>query len=275
MMQQKKYPKLAKDAACFFANSLIRTSDIVLESKQKKGEVARFINKDLCDLTEKLVLTSPTYNDPRKRVENHLKKFERDEILNNKDVIAAFAKLKHKFMTNTQALLHGDAHTGSIFVTEKSTKFFDTEFGFYGPMGFDTGLFLGNLLMNAVYQKVTGFEVYYHWVKNLIGEFVDQFAAQFNTVWDTYGLEHYSKNSEVFKSFYISQVLEDTAGYCACEMIRRTTGSSHVAEMDEYSDKTKHEKAQKVNILLAKEILLNQTRYVTGLDYKELLEKVL
>ena len=275
MMQQKKYPKLAKDVACFFANSLIRTSDIVLESKQKKGEVVRFINKDLCDLTEKLVLTSPTYNDPRKRVENHLKKFEIDEILNNKDVIFEFAKLKHNFMTNTQALLHGDSHTGSIFVSENSTKFFDTEFGFYGPMGFDVGLFLGNLLMNAIYQKVTGFDKYYEWVKNMIEEFVDEFTVQFNIVWDTFAVEHYSKNSKEFKSFYISKVLEDTAGYCACEMIRRTTGSSNVAEMDEYSDKTKHEKAQKKNIILAKEILLNQTRYVTGLDYKELLEREL
>jgi len=274
MMQQKIYPKLAKDAAFFFANSLIRTSDIVLESKHKKSEVIRFINKDLCDLTEKLVLTSPTYNDPRKRVESFLKDFESDEILSNKDVIVAFAKLKHKFLTSTQALLHGDAHTGSIFVSEKSTKFFDAEFGFYGPMGFDTGLFLGNLLMNAVYQKVTGIDKYFDWVKNLIVEFIDEFTAQFNAVWDTYALEHYSKNSNFFKSFYISKVLEDTAGYCACEMIRRTTGSSHVAEMDQYSDKTKHEIAQKTNILLAKEILLNQTCYVRGLDYKALLEKV-
>ena len=275
MMQGKKYPKLASDAACFFANSLIRTSDIVLESKQKKDQVLRFINKDLCDLTEKLVLTSPSYNDPRKRVEDHLKEFERAEILNNDDVIVAFAKLKHNFLTNAQALLHGDAHTGSIFVSETSTKFFDAEFGFYGPMGFDTGLFLGNLLMNAVYQKISGFEEYYHWVKNLVGEFVDQFTTQFNTVWDTYAVEHYAKKSKRFKSFYISKVLEDTAGYCACEMIRRTTGSSHVAEMDEFKDKTKHEKAQKMNILLAKEILLNQTSFITGLDYKNLLEKVL
>ncbi|KAA3662088.1 MAG: S-methyl-5-thioribose kinase, partial [Chloroflexi bacterium] len=218
MLKQKVYPKLAKDAAKYFANSLIRTSDIVLESKQKKGEVVRFINKDLCDLTEKLVLTSPTYNDPRKRVEKHLIDFERDEILNNEEVIAAFAKLKHNFMTNAQALLHGDPHTGSIFISENSTKFFDTEFGFYGPMGFDVGLFLGNLLMNAIYQKVKGFDRYYEWVKNMIEEFVDKFTLQFNSVWDTYAVEHYAKNSEAFKKQYLSKVLEDTAGYCACEM---------------------------------------------------------
>ncbi len=275
MMQQIIYPKLAKDAAIYFANTLIRTSDIVMESKSKKDEVLRFINKDLCDLTEKLVLTSPTYNDPRKRVETFLIDFEREEILENEDVILAFAKLKHNFMTNAQALLHGDAHTGSIFVSETSTKFFDTEFGFYGPMGFDVGLFLGNLMMNAVFQKINGFDKYYAWVKHVIEEFVDEFDVQFYTVWDKYASEHYSINSPAFKKYYLSKVLEDTAGYCACEMMRRTTGSSHVAEMDEYEDKTKHEMAQKLNILLAKEILLNQSKFITGLDYKELLEKVL
>ncbi len=273
MMQQIIYPKLAKDAAIYFANTLIRTSDIVLESKSKKDEVVRFINKDLCDLTEKLVLTSPTYNDPRKRVEKFLISFEREEILENEDVIVAFAMLKHNFMTNAQALLHGDAHTGSIFVTEESTKFFDTEFGFYGPMGFDVGLFLGNLLMNAVYQKVNGFDEYYEWVKNVIEEFVNEFSVQFIAVWDKYAAEHYSKNSKEFKQYYLSKVLEDTAGYCACEMMRRTTGSSHVAEMDEYPDKRKHELAQKQNIRLAKELLLNQTNFVTGLNYKNFLRE--
>lgn len=32
-------------------------------------------------------------------------------------------RLKYKFMTSTQALLHGDLHTGSIMVNEKSTKY--------------------------------------------------------------------------------------------------------------------------------------------------------
>ena len=42
----------------------------------------------------------------------------------------------------------------------------------------------------------------------------------------------------------INSILKDTAGYCACEMIRRTTGSSHVKEMDDYNDKDIQKKAQ-------------------------------
>jgi len=48
--------------------------------------------------------------------------------------------------------LHGDLHTGSIMVTQDSTKCIDPEFGFYGPMGFDLGAFLGNLILAYISQ---------------------------------------------------------------------------------------------------------------------------
>lgn len=52
-----------------------------------------------------------------------------------------------RFCERSQALLHGDLHTGSVMVTHDSTQVIDPEFGFYGPMGFDTGAFLGNLIL--------------------------------------------------------------------------------------------------------------------------------
>lgn len=44
-------------------------------------------------------------------------------------------------------MIHGDLHTGSIMVTRDSTQVIDPEFSFYGPMGFDIGALLGNLIM--------------------------------------------------------------------------------------------------------------------------------
>ena len=55
-------------------------------------------------------------------------------------------------MTQGQALIHGDLHTGSVFVTQTSTKVFDPEFGFFGPIGFDIGAILGNLILNHASQ---------------------------------------------------------------------------------------------------------------------------
>lgn len=58
---------------------------------------------------------------------------------------SAYSELR--FCERAQALLHGDLHTGSIMVTPDSTQVIDPEFGFYGPMGFDIGAFIGNLIL--------------------------------------------------------------------------------------------------------------------------------
>lgn len=52
-----------------------------------------------------------------------------------------------RFCERAQALIHGDLHTGSVMVTHDSTQVIDPEFAFYGPMGFDIGAFLGNLIL--------------------------------------------------------------------------------------------------------------------------------
>ena len=44
-------------------------------------------------------------------------------------------------------MIHGDLHTGSIMVTATETRVIDPEFAFYGPMGFDIGAVIGNLLL--------------------------------------------------------------------------------------------------------------------------------
>lgn len=52
-----------------------------------------------------------------------------------------------RFCERAQALIHGDLHTSSIMVTQDSTQVIDPEFAFVGPMGFDVGAYLGNLIL--------------------------------------------------------------------------------------------------------------------------------
>ena len=76
-------------------------------------------------------------------------------------VDAAMA-LKHRFLTTQEALVHGDLHTGSVFVrgtagdADFSVKAFDAEFACYGPVGFDLGLLWANLLFAGVRAAVLG-----------------------------------------------------------------------------------------------------------------------
>ncbi len=50
-------------------------------------------------------------------------------------------------MERQQALLHGDLHTGSLMCTEDSTYVIDAEFAFCGPIAFDVGKMIANLLI--------------------------------------------------------------------------------------------------------------------------------
>lgn len=50
-------------------------------------------------------------------------------------------------MERAQALLHGDMHTGSLMVTQDTTYAIDAEFAVYGPIAFDVGKFIANLLL--------------------------------------------------------------------------------------------------------------------------------
>ena len=115
---------------------------------EHKARVALFApNTAMCNITEDLVFTDPYRQAPLNRwnhphLDAHKQAFENDGALK----IAAQAR-KYQFMTSAQALIHGDLHTGSIMVTPADTRVIDPEFAFIGPIGFDVGVVIGNLLL--------------------------------------------------------------------------------------------------------------------------------
>ena len=84
----------------------------------KENIIKKFIsNTELCKITEDLIFTDPySVNKNNRWTKPYLNKMknkiERDEKLK-----IAISRLKLKFMKNTDALLHGDLHTGSITVS--------------------------------------------------------------------------------------------------------------------------------------------------------------
>ena len=68
------------------------------------------------------MLTEP-YNDcnHRNNVFPPIADFVKKELYEDEALKLAVAKIKFEFMNNAQALIHGDLHTGSIFVKQDST----------------------------------------------------------------------------------------------------------------------------------------------------------
>ncbi len=56
--------------------------------------------------------------------------------------------LRNRYNTCPQTLIHNDFHTSNICVGETAVKIFDAEGATFGPIGFDLGRLIGNLILN-------------------------------------------------------------------------------------------------------------------------------
>lgn len=234
LIEGNRYPNLAEHIGTFLAQTLFHTSDWHLHPFEKKALVQAFINPELCKITEDLVFTDPFFdhetNDFPEELRDAVEALWRDEKL-----IQEAAQLKYAFLTRAESLLHGDLHTGSIFVTETSTKVIDPEFAFFGPIGFDVGQFIANIILNYISQHHHASdetrEEYQSYLLSVIEETWEHFSTQFLRLWKEKGTETYTRLSGVAETA-LKQIWEDTVGFAGCEVIRRTIGLAHVADLE-------------------------------------------
>ena len=146
LAENRVYPHLSGNLSSFLVDTLLPTTDLVLDAEEKKRRVRFFTNPELCKITEDLVLTEPYYNyKGRNIITPGNEAFVEQKLYHDESLHARAAALRLNFMNNAQALLHGDLHTGSVFANENGIKVLDPEFAFYGPMGYDIGNVIGNL----------------------------------------------------------------------------------------------------------------------------------
>jgi 5-methylthioribose kinase len=183
------YPKLASHIAEFMAQTLFKTSDLFLDAASKKKWVALFCeNIELCKITEDLVFTDPyriaklnRWTSPQ--LDDIAATFRQDHELK-----VAAQRLKLKFLSSAEALIHGDLHSGSIMATPEETKIIDAEFAFFGPMGFDIGAVIGNLLLAFFaqdgHESARGArDEYRAWLLETVQDVWREFADRFLTLW--------------------------------------------------------------------------------------------
>ena len=267
LMKHEIFPQFAEDISTYMVNTLLKTTDVVMEHKEKKALVKSFINPELCEITEDLVLMEP-YNDLKGRnlVDDNIADFVKKELYEDGALKLEAAKLKFDFMNNAQALLHGDLHTGSSFVKKDSTKVFDPEFAFFGPMGYDIGNVIANLIFAYDSGVAAGAEEFNAWVLRTIEETIDLFIAKFRKTFDECVTEPMAR-VEGFREEYLKSILSDTAAYTGTELHRRTVGMAQVKDVTTIADPEKRAYAEKLNIIAGKDFILNRTGFAAGKDF--------
>ena len=276
LLDRRRFPLFAEHVTTFMANTLLLTSDAVLDHKRKKALVGSFINPDLCEITEDLVYTEP-FADLKQRNLPFAPNlpFIEAELYRDEALLLETAKLKFDFLTHAQALVHGDLHTGSIFVREDSTKVIDPEFAFYGPAGYDVGNVVANLVFAWVNADTTmpagrEREEQCAWIARTLEEVVDLFQRKWKRLWEERVTEPVARYRG-FAGWYLDGVLRDTAGVTGLELCRRIVGIAQVKDITSIAEPEKRVRAERLCLSLAKRCIKERDQVKSGRDYLELL----
>ncbi len=272
LLRGETFPLFADHISTFMVNTLLNTTDVVMEHKAKKDMVKKYINPELCEITEDLVYTEP-FNDYKGRNDVTPANLEwvKQNVYGDAALRLEAAKLKFEFLTNAQALIHGDLHTGSIFIKQDSTKVIDPEFAFYGPIGYDTGNIVANLVFAWAHGDATIADPaekarFCSWVEKTIVEVVDMFNTKFMKAWKE-NVTEISAKEPGFAEWYLDGIMRDTAAVAGLELSRRTLGLAHVKDITSISEEKPRLRAERICLTVAKSYIMDRTQFHTGADF--------
>jgi 5-methylthioribose kinase len=266
LMDGGVYPRFSEDISDFLAKTLFFTSDLGMNQQEKKLLMRSFANPELCKITEDLIFDHPYMDTDTNSFDPHLQE-DVNQLWSDTALHLEVAILREKFLTHAQALLHGDLHTGSIFITPESTKVIDPEFAFFGPMGFDIGAVLANLLLHFAAQE--------HWsaeetarnhrrqyLIQTIHEIWVSFERKFRELWNEHGVDRIARTPG-YQDDYMLRLLQDTIGFTGAKMVRRIVGLAHVADIDRIPDPIVRGKAQRIALSIGTKLIKNNRKTIS------------
>jgi len=280
LVERKRFPYFVDHITTFLVNSLFYTSDLYLTGPEKKLLQAKFVNEQLRKLQEDFVYTNPYMDSPENNW-NPLVDDEVQAVRADGELKMAIAEMKDAYMNHAEALIHADLHTGSIMLNEKDTRVIDPEFAFFGPMGYDIGAVLQNLVLNylshfAHTEDPAERADYQAYLLVMIRDIWNEFARKFDETWAANNRGElvpakywdFPGGEEAFAEFrrrYIHRLLQETAGHGGTKFLRRMMGIVSVWDISSIEDPEKRAVAERCAIHIGRRWLLERKR-VNSID---------
>lgn len=261
-----EYPRFAEDITDFIAKTAYATSVYGMDSHNRSKLYSDFAqNGELRKLTEDFVFSFPYMQNETNR-HNPLIDKEAEAIKNDGVFKQKAMELKYIFMTKAEALLHGDLHTGSVMLNPDETYVIDSEFAFMGPIGFDLGAVVANLLMASIAMNVREKPEYAEKMERAAYEVIEKFGQKFEALLssgtggmyvDGYWGDGDTKYKEALAKKITADVIKESVGFAGCKMARRQLGVAHILEIESIEDETKRAIAETKALETARKMVLN------------------
>lgn len=136
----------------YLARELFHSSVLGLGIERKKQLEPSFSNLRSRKLTEDYILVSPFFDSPDNCVDAVSRPLV-EPLWEDVEVAGAARLLAMDFVSNKQCLIHGDFHPGNLFVGERDFIVSDFDFASWGPVAYDLGTMVGNLVLSHRTQR--------------------------------------------------------------------------------------------------------------------------
>lgn len=273
LVARNRYPYFADHISTFLVNVLFFTSDLYLTGPEKKQLQATFVNEQLRKLQEDFVYTNPymesSENNWNPLVDEMVQAVRADGALK-----IAIAEMKEAYMNHSEALIHADLHTGSIMLNGTDTRVIDPEFAFFGPMAYDIGAVLQNIVLNFLShyghtpdpQERAAYQTY---LLDMIRDIWHNFARKFDEIWVNNNRGElvpekywdFPGGQAAFAEYrrgYIHRLLQETAGHGGVKFLRRMMGIVSVWDLTSIADPEKRAVAERLAIQIGKRWVLER-----------------
>ncbi len=291
LIEGRELPRVGRDLGQFVARTLFRGSDLSMETRQKKADVALFSdNVELCDITENLVFSDPYFEAPLNRHTTPQLDPLVAELRADRDLKVEAQRLKHLFSAKAETLCHGDLHTGSVMVTDDETRVIDPEFAFYGPISFDIGMLAANFWMS--YFSQAGHEAapgacdsMRAYLLGTIDTLWETFRAEFAHLWRTerkgilYQASLFEGRSDPLAAeqalaCVIDEIWHEMLGFAGIEIHRRILGLAHNADFETIADPDRRARCESKALKLGRHLAVNRQRIHSLRDIRETAERL-
>jgi 5-methylthioribose kinase len=285
----QRYPLVATHLGDYVARACFCTSELAEPFERTMQRMALFAgNHALVRISVDLIFIDPYCESARNRHTSPQLDALAGELRADAALRIAAARCGQKFLCEPQALLHGDLHSGSVMVTESDSRVIDPEFAFYGPIGFDLGAFLGNLLLSWYSQPghATADDdrvAYCAWILDQVRHFWQTFRDRFLSLWAQHGEGDVfprrmfrtpgdARPLRIAQEAFVDSLFADMLGYAACKMIRRILGFAHVRDFEAIADSQLRAHCESGALRMAQRLLTQPQRFQS---MSEVLESVL
>lgn len=268
MINGERVEGLGRFVGEFCAKTAFRGSELSMLSADKKADVGVFSgNVEIPAITEALVFTDPYFS---AEMNNHNALLDPvvAALRSNVELKACVQKMLMKFASNTETLLHGDLHSGSIMSTDTESKVIDPEFAQYGPMGFDLGMVTANFLMAYFSQpahRVADLDNYQQWILSVISDCFRSYREEFKRLWhsERTGMlypkslfEDQGHDSSSACDRLLADVHTDAMAFCGIEMHRRCLSLAHNADFENIEDAAVRAPLEARNLEMGTQLIL-------------------